>query len=46
METVRDTARVIQGTHGDVLAEGDIDIDCKVDGMGAMKLKSEFVKKA
>jgi len=24
----------------------DHDIDCKVDGVGAMKLKSEFVKKA
>ena len=22
------------------------DIDCKIDGFGAMKLKSEFVKKA
>ncbi|HSH13067.1 MAG TPA: PhnA domain-containing protein, partial [Desulfurivibrionaceae bacterium] len=22
------------------------DIDCKIDGIGAMKLKSEFVKKA
>ena len=22
------------------------DIDCKIDGMGAMKLKSEYVKKA
>lgn len=28
------------------LVEGDHDIDCKVDGVGAMKLKSEFVKKA
>ncbi|MFT4799005.1 MAG: protein PhnA [Candidatus Azotimanducaceae bacterium] len=28
------------------LVEGDHDIDCKVDGIGAMKLKSEFVKKA
>lgn len=24
----------------------DHDIDCKIDGIGAMKLKSEFVKKA
>ncbi|MEB9692528.1 PhnA domain-containing protein, partial [Bacillus cereus] len=23
----------------------DHDIDCKIDGFGAMKLKSEFVKK-
>jgi protein PhnA len=28
------------------IVEGDHDIDCKVDGIGAMKLKSEFVKKA
>lgn len=28
------------------LVDGEHDIDCKVDGIGAMKLKSEFVKKA
>ncbi|HET8731510.1 MAG TPA: zinc ribbon domain-containing protein YjdM [Moraxellaceae bacterium] len=28
------------------LVEGDHDIDCKIDGVGAMQLKSEFVKKA
>lgn len=28
------------------LVEGDHDIDCKIDGIGAMGLKSEFVKKA
>jgi len=28
------------------LVEGDHDIDCKIDGVGPMKLKSEFVKKA
>jgi len=27
------------------LVDGDHDIDCKIDGFGAMKLKSEFVKK-
>ncbi|MBF4693486.1 zinc ribbon domain-containing protein YjdM [Fusibacter ferrireducens] len=27
------------------LVEGDHDIDCKIEGFGAMKLKSEFVKK-
>jgi protein PhnA len=27
------------------LVEGDHDIDCKIDGIGPMKLKSEFVKK-
>ncbi len=28
------------------LVEGDHDIDCKVDGVGQMGLKSEFVRKA
>lgn len=28
------------------LVEGDHNIDCKIDGIGAMALKSEFVKKA
>ncbi|MTD28847.1 zinc ribbon domain-containing protein YjdM [Erwinia sorbitola] len=28
------------------LVEGDHNIDCKIDGLGQMKLKSEFVKKA
>ncbi len=28
------------------LIEGDHDIDCKIDGIGAMQLKSCFVKKA
>ena len=27
------------------LIEGDHDIDCKIEGIGAMKLKSIFVKK-
>jgi len=27
------------------LVEGDHDIDCKIDGIGSMGLKSEFVKK-
>lgn len=27
------------------LVEGDHNIDCKIQGIGAMKLKSEFVKK-
>jgi protein PhnA len=27
------------------LVGGDHDIDCKIDGIGPMKLKSEFVKK-
>ena len=27
------------------LVDEDHDIDCKIDGIGAMKLKSEFVKK-
>lgn len=28
------------------LVDGDHDIDCKIDGVGPMKLKSEFVRKA
>ncbi len=28
------------------IVEGDHNIDCKIDGFGAMQLKSEFVKKA
>lgn len=27
------------------LIDGDHDIDCKIDGIGAMQLKSEFVRK-
>jgi protein PhnA len=27
------------------LVDGDHDIDCRVEGIGAMGLKSEFVKK-
>lgn len=28
------------------LVEGDHDIDCRIDGIGPMQLKSEFVRKA
>lgn len=28
------------------IVDGDHDIDCRIDGFGAMQLKSEFVKKA
>lgn len=38
-----------QGWHQDQrysLVEGDHNIDCKIEGFGGMKLKSEFVKKA
>lgn len=28
-----------------LVSESDHNIDCKIDGIGAMKLKSEFVKK-
>lgn len=28
------------------LIDGDHNIDCKIDGIGAMQLKSEFVKKS
>jgi protein PhnA len=29
-----------------LVAEGDHNIDCRIEGIGAMALKSEFVKKA
>lgn len=29
-----------------LIDEGDHNIDCRIDGIGAMRLKSEFVKKA
>lgn len=28
------------------LVDGDHDIDCRIDGIGSMQLKTEFVKKA
>lgn len=45
---VRGTSLVVKvGTKvkGIRLVDGDHDIDCKIDGIGAMKLKSEFVRK-
>ncbi|MCE8021536.1 alkylphosphonate utilization protein [Halomonas sp. MCCC 1A11036] len=45
---VKGTSSVVKvGTKvkGIRLVEGDHDIDCKIDGFGPMKLKSEFVKK-
>ncbi len=46
---VKGTSLVVKvGTkvRGIRLCDGDHDIDCKIDGIGAMKLKSEFVRKA
>ena len=45
---VKGTSLVVKvGTKvkGIRLCDGDHDIDCKIDGIGAMKLKSEFVRK-
>ena len=45
---VKGTSSVIKiGTKvkGIRLVDGNHDIECKIDGFGAMKLKSEFVKK-
>lgn len=45
---VKGTSLVVKvGTKvkGIRLVQGDHDIDCKIDGIGAMKLKSKFVKK-
>ena len=41
------TGAIKQGTIVKIirLVEGDHNIDCKVEGFGPMKLKSEFVKK-
>ena len=39
------TVKVGTKVKGIRLVEGDHNIDCKIDGIGAMKLKSEFVKK-
>lgn len=41
------SAVVKMGTkvRGIRLVEGDHDIDCRIDGIGPMKLKSEFVRK-
>lgn len=46
---VKGTAQVVKGgtkVKNIRLVDGDHDIDCKIDGIGAMQLKSEFVKKA
>ena len=46
---VKGTSSVLKvGTKAVIkrLVDGDHDLDCKVDGAGAMMLKSEFVKKA
>ena len=46
---VKGTSSVVKvGTKVKIirLVEGDHNIDCKIDGIGAMQLKSEFVKKA
>lgn len=45
---VKGTSSVVKvGTkvRGIRLVEGDHNIDCKIDGIGAMQLKSEYVKK-
>jgi protein PhnA len=46
---VKGTSLVVKvGTkvRGIRLVDGDHDIDCKIEGIGPMQLKSEFVKKA
>jgi len=46
---VKGSSTVIKiGTKAKInhIVDGDHDIDCKVDGMGPMMLKSKFVKKA
>ena len=41
-----DVVKVGTKVKGIRLVDGDHDIDCKIDGIGPMKLKSEFVRKA
>jgi len=46
---VRGTSKTVKvGTRVKIgrLVDEDHDIDCKIDGFGAMKLKTEFVKKS
>jgi protein PhnA len=46
---VKGTSSVVKvGTKvkGIRLVDGDHDIDCRIEGIGAMQLKSEFVRKA
>ena len=46
---VRGSSSVVKGgtkVKNIRLVDGDHDIDCKIDGIGAMQLKSEFVRKA
>ena len=38
--------KVVTKVRGIRLVDGDHNIDCRIDGFGAMKLKSEFVRKA
>lgn len=40
------TVKIGTKVRGIRLVDGDHNIDCRIDGIGAMKLKSEFVKKA
>ena len=37
--------RIMERVKNIRLAEGDHNIDCKIEGFGSMALKSEFVKK-
>lgn len=40
------TLKIGTKVKGIRLVEGDHNIDCRIDGFGPMKLKSEFVKKS
>jgi protein PhnA len=46
---VKGSSTVVKGgtkVKGIRIVEGDHDIDCKIKGIGAMQLKSEFVRKS
>ena len=44
-EVAEEEGLVVLDSNGTRLADGDHNIDCKINGFGSMKLKSEFVKK-
>lgn len=43
-EASPEAARIVKDAHGNVLVDGDHEIDCKIEG-SAMALKACFVKK-
>jgi protein PhnA len=46
LANMSDSATEVRDAHGNTLEDRDHNIDCRIEGIGEMKLKSEFVKKA